>query len=326
MTKLYWQFRTVIVWTLVLGSAAYFAVSKPSFLSAGNIFSISQSFALIALVSAALGIVMIAGEFDLSIAGVVPLAALITVKLGNTSPALGILAALTVAAVIGAVNAWATARYDIPSLAVTVGTLVLTTGLGFAVSSGDVVTMTNFDIGLFLDKEIVPMFSLRGLTTIAILIALGLLMRFTWLGVSVYATGSDHARASVLGISRIKILLVVFVLSGLLVGIAGAFLGLTLASGTPGANEALLLQAATAAIIGGVSLSGGRGSVLGVAGGALLLSVLSNGLSLLGATTAVVQLVNGILLLLVVLVDVPLSRSLNARMERTVRPKAIAEI
>jgi len=54
--------------------------------------------------------------------------------------------------------------------------------------------------------------------------------------------------------------------------------------------------------------------------------VLSNGLSLLGATTAVVQLVNGILLLLVVLVDVPLSRSLNARMERTVRPKAIAEI
>jgi ribose transport system permease protein len=319
MIRIYWQFRSWFVWTLVVATALVFTIADSSFTTLGNLFSVSESFAPLALTAVGLGVIMIAGEFDLSLAGVIPLAALLTVKLSVHGIVFGMVVAILAAIMVGLINGFLTSHYEIPSLAVTVGTLVLTIGLGFAVSSGDVVAMPNPETGLFLSKAVTPFLSLRGLVFLSLILLVAGLMRFTWFGVGIYSSGSDALRARALGVSRTRMLLLAFGTGGLFFGLTGSLQGLVLASGTAGGDQSLLLQAATAAIVGGVALSGGRGSVVGITGGALLLSVLSNGLSLLGASTSVVQLANGLLLLGVVLLDSPVARRLDLRMERVVQ-------
>jgi ribose transport system permease protein len=316
VVRLYWHFRTLLAWSLAVLAFIAFAVTNPAFLNAGNIYSLLQSFAILALVATGLGIVMIAGEFDLSIAGVIPLAGLIAVKVGDTAGVpVGVAAAIAVAVAVGVLNGWLTAHYSVPSLAVTVGTLVLTIGIGFAVAGGKIVTLTDFEPGLWLDQALADVVSPRPLIHFGLVIAAAWLMAKTWSGMKIRAVGSDRQRSSASGLPVTRMLILAFVISGLFAGVTGSLQGITLASGAPGSDEATLLQAVTAAIIGGVALTGGKGSIPGVAAGAMLLAVVGNGLSLQGTSTAVIQLINGGILLLIVIIDRPLNRIVNKAVE-----------
>jgi ribose transport system permease protein len=213
------------------------------------------------------------------------------------------------------VNGFLTARFAIPSLAVTVGTLVLTIGLGFAIAGNKVVPLTDFAPGLRMDQPVADFLSIRTIVQLVIAVIAVLLMAFTWLGVSTYATGSDRDRALASGLPVVGALVGVFVLAAAFAGVAGAMQGVSLASGQAGQDQTILLQAVTAAIIGGVSIAGGKGSLVGVLGGAFLLAVVASGLSLQGASTGVIQLINGAILLGVVLIDRPLSRAISRALE-----------
>ncbi|MGO4582305.1 ABC transporter permease [Arthrobacter sp. 2RAF6] len=318
MIKLYWHFRTLLAWSLAILAFIAFTVTNPAFINTGNLYSLLQSFAVLALVATGLAIVMIAGEFDLSIAGSIPLAGLIAVKVGETAGIpLGVAAAVSVAVAVGTLNGWLTAHYAVPSLAVTVGTLVLTIGLGFAVAGGKIVTLSDFEPGLWLDQAVAEIIAPRALIYLVLVIAAGWLMAKTWFGMKIRAVGSDRQRSAASGLPVTHVLILAFVVSGLFAGVAGALQGLTLASGAPGSDEATLLQAVTAAIIGGVALTGGKGNIPGVAAGAMLLAVVGNGLSLQGTSTAIIQLINGGILLFIVVIDRPLNRIVNKSVENT---------
>ena len=316
MVRLYWHFRTLLAWSLAVLAFIAFAVTNPAFLNAGNLYSLLQSFAVLVLVATGLALVMIAGEFDLSIAGTIPLAGLIAVKVGDSAGVpIGVAAAVAVAVAVGVLNGWLTAHYSVPSLAVTVGTLVLTIGVGFAVAGGKIVTLADFEPGLWLDQALVDIVSPRALIHIVLVVAAAWLMAKTWAGMKIRAVGSDRQRSSASGLPVTRVLILAFVISGLFAGMAGALQGITLASGAPGSDEATLLQAVTAAIIGGVALTGGKGSIPGVAAGAMLLAVVGNGLSLQGTSTAIIQLINGGILLTIVVIDRPLNRIVNKAVE-----------
>ncbi|RFA07007.1 hypothetical protein B7R21_17430 [Subtercola boreus] len=317
--RVYWRLRTYIAWALAISAFLVFAVSDSKFLNAGNLYALVQSFAVIGIVSIGLMLVMVAGEFDLSVAGTVPLAGLVAVRVSEASTVfVGVLAAVVVCGAVGFINGFVTARFALPSLAVTVGTLVLTTGLGFAIAGGQIVTLSDYEAGIALDSPIAELFSFRSLLQIILIAVVGLLFAKTWIGLGIRAVGSDPNRAATAGISIMRTMLTVFIVSGLFAGIAGAMQGVSLAAGVPGDDQAILLQAVTAAIIGGTALSGGRGSTLGVVAGALLLTIVSNGLSLQGTSTAVIQLLNGGILVLVVLVNQPLQTASKRLLDRTI--------
>lgn len=306
----------MLAWSLAVLAFIAFAVTNPAFLNAGNLYSLLQSFAILALVATGLALVMIAGEFDLSIAGIIPLAGLIAVKVGDSAGVpTGVATAIAVAVAVGVLNGWLTAHYSVPSLAVTVGTLVLTIGIGFAVAGGKIVTLTDFEPGLWLDQALADIVSPRALIHMVLVVAAAWLMAKTWSGMKIRAVGSDRQRSSASGLPVTRVLILAFVISGLFAGMAGALQGITLASGSPGSDEATLLQAVTAAIIGGVALTGGKGSIPGVAAGAMLLAVVGNGLSLQGTSTAIIQLINGGILLIIVVIDRPLNRVVNKAVE-----------
>ncbi|MEE3850941.1 ABC transporter permease [Gordonia sp. LSe1-13] len=317
MVNTYWNVRTWIALGAALLALIVAIAVTPGYTNPGNIFALVQSFSTLALVAGGLAVVMIAGEFDLSIAGVMPLAGLITVKVGQSAGiAVGIIVALIVAASVGVLNGYLTWRFAVPSLAVTVGTLVMTTGLGYWVTGGDVVTMPNYQFGLWLDSPVGGIFSPRSLVALVLIAAVMLVMSRTWFGMTVRAVGSDINRARFSGLPTGRAMVTVFIMSAVLAGVAGSLQALSLAAGQPGSNLNFLLQTVTAAIIGGVALSGGKGRLSGVVAGALLLAVLGNAMSYHGAPTAAVQLVSGVILLAILLLDVPLDRLVGRALEQ----------
>jgi len=315
----YWGARTLLTW--LISAIAYVActVAVPGFSNIGNLYALMQIFATLALVSAGLAIVMIAGEFDLSIAATYPLAGLVTVQFADelglpVSIALGVGLAL----VIGLINGIATGTVRIASLAVTVATMMLGIGLGYLVTGNDIVTMADYLPGLRLTEPILGALSLQTILQLGLVALLILIVKRAWWGRFLYAIGSDGNRARSSGLPVSWSVAVAFLLSAGFAGIGGALEGVALATGQPGPNNAYLLQAATAVLVGGVALTGGRGSLVGAVGGALLLAILNNGLSLAGVASATIQLVNGAVLIAVVICDRPLRRLVQRGSDRLV--------
>ncbi len=317
MINVYWNVRTWIALCAAIVALLLAVASTSGYTNTGNIFALVQSFSMLALVACGLAVVMMAGEFDLSIAGVMPLAGLISVKVGESMGiAVGILAAVLVSALVGVLNGFLTWRFHVHSLAVTVGTLVAAIGMGYWVTGGEVVTLSNYQFGLWLDDPVAGILSPRSIVGLALVAAVVVVMGRTWFGMTVRAVGSDIDRARVSGLPTGRALIAVFVLSAVFTGVAGSLQALALAAGAPGSDLDFLLQAVTAAIIGGIVLTGGKGRLAGVVAGALLLSVLSNALSYHGAPTAAIQLVSGVILLAILLLEAPLDRLVGRALNR----------
>lgn len=294
--------RTVIRAALLVGLLLYFTFATAGFWSTGNLYSLLQSYALLGLVAAGLSLTMISGEFDLSVGAMVAVSGIVAIKMGH-DPWVGLAVAVGVGLAFGLVNGVLVVALRVSSLVVTVGMLVVLTGLAYKLADGKVVSYTNFGPGARLDQPIADVFSLRSLITIAVLVIAGLILRFTQLGRDIRAAGSARQASVAAGVRANRALVIVFVIAGGLSALAGALLAFSLASASPTSGGDLLLQSASAAIVGGVALVGGVGSAGGVATGVMILTVLNNGLSLVGASSATVSIGNGIILLGVVLLD-----------------------
>ncbi|WP_193044314.1 ABC transporter permease [Mycolicibacterium baixiangningiae] len=315
----YWGARTLLTWLIALIAYVACAVAVPGFSSAGNLYALMQVFATLALVSAGLAVVMITGEFDLSIAATFPLAGLITVQYADElGLALSVAVGVGSALLIGLVNGLATGAVRIASLAVTVATMMLGIGLGYLVTGNNVVTMADYQPGLELTEPLLGVLSRQSVLQLALVALLIVVVKRAWWGRFLYAIGSDGIRARSTGLPVTSSVVAALVLCAGCAGIGGALEGVALATGQPGPNNAYLLQAATAVLIGGIALTGGRGSLVGAVGGALLLAILNNGLSLGGVASATIQLVNGVVLVVVVICDRPLRRLVQRGSQRLV--------
>lgn len=312
----YWGARTILAWGLAIAAFAAFSVSMPHFFTFGNLYSLFQIFAALALLATALGVVMLAGEFDLSIVGAFPLAGLVVLQYADGFGLAGSLSlSLAAGLACGLVNGWAVGALRIPSIAVTVATMMLCIGLGYLVANNNFVSMKDYTASLALTQPILKILSWQSIIALAIVTVVIAAVKLTRWGRVLYATGGDSRKARASGLPVPATLLVAFAVCAGCTTLSGALQAISLASSTPGANNGILLEAATAVLIGGIALGGGRGSLVGAMGGAFLLSVVESGLGLAGTSSSMIELVNGAILICVLAIDRPLGRLVRRRAE-----------
>lgn len=301
--KAKWNPSDVVRIVLFIALPVLFASMNDIFLTSGNLFALMQNFALVGLVALGLALTMIVGEFDLSVAPMVAVGGLILAKTGDDSALIGVLWACLFGLIVGVTNALFIIKLKVSSLVSTLGTMILLSGFAYWIADGNVVPYYNFDASDMLDAQMLYLLSPRILITIAAIVILFLVLNFTRLGRDVYATGSHRQSAIMSGANTTASLLFAFGSSGLFSALAGALISISLATGSPTLGDSLLIQAASAAILGGVSLGGGVGKIHLVAVGVLILAALNNGLSLMGASSATTLLVNGCVLAFVVVIN-----------------------
>lgn len=305
---------TLLRLLLLAALIAIFATWNPAFISGRNIYALMQSFALLGLVALGLSLTMIAGEFDLSVGSMVAVGGLITLVVGGDSLVYGLVAALAFAVLVGVVNAVVISRFNVSSLVVTVGSMMALSGFAFWLAGGKVISTDNFDLGFALDDPILAILSWRSLVTLAAFLFVGLLMHYTLTGRDICVVGSKRHVAAASGAKVGRSLFVVFVLSAVAAALAGSLLSMSLASAAATTGGNLMLQAVSAAIVGGVALSGGSGTPAHVLLGSLILTVMNNGLSLIGMGATGILFANGLVLMGIVLLDGQLGAWMSERL------------
>jgi ribose/xylose/arabinose/galactoside ABC-type transport system permease subunit len=272
-----------------------------------------QGFAQLGLLALAIGLTMITGEFDLSVVGTYALGGMLAVEFGAGSPLLGVLAALGAGAAIGIGQGTLIARLRISSMPVTLATYIALLGLTYAMSGGLSKSYPNSDATLWVDEPLAGVFSPRSLLTLAAFLVAAVVLGFTKLGRELRAIGSDRRASRVAGVGVDRRLIAVFAFSGVLAALGGALLSYSYASANPDPGLQPLILAAVAALLGGVSLAGGRGAPLGVLAGALSVAVLAQIVAVTALPDFTTQLLYAAVLAVIVAIESP---GLRASLDR----------
>ncbi|NCF46124.1 MAG: ABC transporter permease [Alphaproteobacteria bacterium] len=267
-------------------------------------FAIMERFAVLGLVGLALTLCIIAGEIDLSIGSNAALAAVIVVRFTDSLGApTALLIAVAVSTIIGLIQGYFIAYLRIRAIVLTVGTLMLLRGISLFVAEEKTVMLTDFRIPDFITTKVLWYFSPASLTVIAMFVLVALFMNFTKYGREIYAIGGARKEALAAGISLKRPMIIVFAISGFCAGLGGVIIGLRSGTAQALGLQYLLLAGTVAAFIGGVSILGGRGGVIGAVIGALTVNFLNTGLVFNVTPAFMVQLYLGILLLVVIMVQ-----------------------
>lgn len=288
---------------VVLGALIiFFSLASEHFLSANNLLNILTAIAVTGILAAPGTILLIGGQVDLSVGAA---AALCGIVLGTSIPNFGlptaIVLALLTGVAIGLINGALVTVVGVNSLIVTLGGLAAYRGAAFLFADGQTVLVPGFTyLGSGRPFLNIPMPVIL-LLLVCLLVALTL--RFTVYGRQVYAIGANPVAARLVGIRSRSVLFFAFVASGVGTAIAGLILTSQLSAAVPNAATGMELTVVTAIVLGGASLSGGRGSLLGTLIGLMIIGVLNNGLTLMNVSSYWQQVASGVLLISAVSFD-----------------------
>lgn len=305
----------LLIATIVLFSA-FVAYQSPGFMTAVNLTNILRNTVFIFIVGAFMTYVLVSGGLDLSVGsifvvGAIAVAALVVAGLPIW---LSILLAIAVGGLAGLVNGLLIAYVRIPAFIVTLGMLYVARGLMSFVTGGKPLANLPRE---FSDLGQGDVFGLPLLIIYALIVGVvaHVILESTPFGWSIRAIGGNVEAARATGIDVRRLAVVVYIISGLSAAFAGMLMTARLGSGQPSVGNGFELQVISAVIIGGTSLFGGTGSVLGTALGALVLSVLANGLILLRIDPVLQNVMVGCIIVAAVALD----QFRRTRMFRTLR-------
>ncbi len=257
--------------------------------------------ALIGLVALGLTAVILMGELDLAVASTLAVSGVIMASFDNL--VLGILAALVAGLVIGIVNAFFVVVVGINSFIATLGMLFFLRGAAFVISNEEPVRLVARDAGIAFGRPLLGPLTPRILIFVAAFIILQVFVTRVRAGREFYAVGGNREAAYDAGIPVKRRIFTGFMISGFVAALAGVINVLELTAADPTAGSTVLLASFAAAIIGGVLLTGGRGSIVGTLIGAASLGILQVGLTLSGVQVDVQNIVIGAILLIAVITD-----------------------
>jgi fructose transport system permease protein len=292
---------------LVLASA-FFSLQSDQFLSAGNFSLVIQQVMVVGTLAIGQTLIILTAGIDLSNGAIMAFGTIVMTKLaveGSIPPVLAIIVGILVCMGFGLANGLLVTQVALPPFIVTLGMLNIAFALTHIYSNEQTVsglprTLTwlgeTFTIG---GTDV----TYGSILTIALFLIFAYVLSQTSWGRHVYATGNNREAARLTGIPTKRVLLSVYTVAGVVYGIAGLLLVARTSVGDPQAGQTDNLDSITAVVLGGTSLFGGRGAVLGTLIGALIVGIFRNGLQLMGVASIYQTLITGILVILAVTVD-----------------------
>ncbi len=286
----------------------YFSIAgSPNFLTYGNVLAILFSTVVIGTLAIGTTFVIITGGIDLSIGTGMALCAVmsgvIIVNWGIPWP-LGVLLTIAFGGLIGFVNGFNVSVLKIPPFIATLAMMLVAQGLALVLSDSrpiyfnDVVEYSKISRG-----ELIPDFPNAVLVLAVAALVTGVLLNKTILGRYTYSIGSNEEATALSGVDVRKWKIIIYSFAGLFIGLAGIMISARLGSAQPATGMGYELQAIAAVVIGGTSLSGGKGSIVGTLIGALIISVLNNGLQIMSIKQEWQSVILGCVILIAVYAD-----------------------
>jgi ribose/xylose/arabinose/galactoside ABC-type transport system permease subunit len=293
-----------VLFALILIFVALSLIS-PAFLSVDNILNVLRQTSINGLLAMGVTFVILTKGIDLSVGSIVAFSGVIAASLaqdGSMPIFVVILLGLIAGVLIGLVNGLVVARWNVAPFIVTLGMMSAARGITFVYSDGRPIPGLSQQFqfignGTFLGIPI-PVIIL-----LVVFIICSLLLNRTKIGRHVYAVGGNEESALISGVNVKKVKIFVYSISGLLAGLAGVILTSRVTSGLPQAGQAYELDAIAAVVIGGTSLSGGKGRLWGTLVGALLIGILNNGLDLLSVSAYYQLIIKGLIIVIAVMAD-----------------------
>ena len=298
-----WQ---IIILLLILAAVMIFFYSiNPRFLSAYNLANISKHVSFVIISGCAVTLLMIAGGLDISMGSVVACAGVLAAYLSRAGFETSSAFVLTICfgGILGLVNALVVVKLRITPFIATLGMYYMARGLAYLLTEGLTIREVADDFGVFGQSEIGP-FPVPFLVTVAVVILFLILEKKHFLGKYAVAIGGNRTAAMLSGIRTNAIMILLYVLVGLFSAFAGVLLASRLGVGDPKLMYGFEFIVITAVIVGGTSLSGGEGSILGMVIAACILQSINSGLNILGVFKWWQQVVNGLVLAIFVYVTV----------------------
>ncbi|WP_255428488.1 ribose ABC transporter permease [Sporosarcina psychrophila] len=282
------------------------SIMSPNFLTLNNLLNVLRQVSINALIAFGMTFVILTGGIDLSVGSILALTGAVTAGLmaGGMDPLLAMFLGLLLGAVLGAINGVIIAKGKVAPFIATLATMTIYRGLTLVYTEGKPIS------GLGDSQA----FQLLGkgyffgipVPVITMGITFGILyfiLKKTTFGRRVYAVGGNEEASRLSGISVDRIKIYVYALTGMLAALAALILTSRLNSAQPTAGNMFELDAIAAVVLGGTSLTGGRGWIVGTLIGALIIGVLNNGLNLIGVSSFFQQVVKGAVILVAVLLD-----------------------
>jgi ribose transport system permease protein len=285
----------------------FFSFANPAFPTYSNVISILFSTVVIGTLALGTTFVIITAGIDLSIGTGMALCAVMSgvfIVEGGMPVALGIPAAILFGGLIGLVNGFNVAVLKLPSFIATLAMMLIAGGLALVISDSAPIYFTDDpSYSKFSTGEVVPNVPNAVLVYLLAASVAAVLLGKTVLGRYTYSIGSNEAATALSGINVRRWKLTIYTLAGLFTGLAGVLISARLGSAQPATGMGYELQAIAAVVIGGTSLAGGKGSMVGTVIGALIISVLNNGLQIMSIAQEWQKPILGLVILVAVYAD-----------------------
>lgn len=294
----------IAVLALIIVIVFFSLTAGTKFLSFQNLSNIGRQSAVITIMACGMTMVIVSANIDLSVASTLSLAAMLTAIVVTTtgSTLLGLIVGLAVGVLVGLINGLLVTKGKIPSFLATLGMMGVIRGVAMMVTGTKPVVIYEESFWRsFGDGEIFGSLPLPIFWTIIIVIITHFILRYTTLGRYIYATGGNSEAARFTGVKTDRTVITAYTIMGILAAFSGIILASRMHAARPGTGEGMELNTIAAVILGGTSLFGGKGTIIGSLIGALVIAALNNGLIILGFSTHVQMLVRGLVIILAVL-------------------------
>jgi inositol transport system permease protein len=299
--SIYRKYGTVLIFIGILVLAS---LVSDSFLTVSNLTNVLRQVVVVSLLACGVTFIIILGQIDVSLGAVVALTGTLAASVMSItgSIALAVAAGIAMGIVVGLINGFVITRFGIPSFITTLAMTTVARGAALLYTGG----MPISDLGKFsvIGQGSIGPVPISVLILLAVLLFSWVLLNRTKFGRYVYATGGNSKAALASGINTRKVTMTAFVYSGILTAIAGVVLMSRVNSGQPAGGIGYEFDAITAVVVGGTSLMGGTGTIMGSMIGSLIIGVINNILNLLNVSSYWQQIAKGLIIAVAVILDV----------------------